>query len=198
MNNKSKLTDSDLLSLYVNGDEKAFEEFLNRYKNRIFTTIYLIVKDRYVAEDLLQEVFIKVINTIRLGKYKDEGKFLHWVLRIAHNLAIDSFRKSRRYPTIVMEDGGNVFNTLDFAESSVEDEYVKQDTHNLLKTFIKELPEMQREVLVMRHYMKMSFQEIAECTGVSINTSLGRMRYALLNLRKKFVQSKNAYDKKLY
>ena len=198
MNNKSKLTDSDLLSLYVNGDEKAFEEFLNRYKNRIFTTIYLIVKDRYVAEDLLQEVFIKVINTIRLGKYKDEGKFLHWVLRIAHNLAIDSFRKSRRYPTIVMEDGGNVFNTLDFAESSVEDEYIKQDTHNLLKTFIKELPEMQREVLVMRHYMKMSFQEIAECTGVSINTSLGRMRYALLNLRKKFVQSKNAYDKKLY
>ena len=196
--NNTGLNDSELLSLYIRGNEEAFEELLNRHKDRVFTTIYLIVKDRYTAEDLMQEVFIKAIRTIKSGRYNEEGKFLPWILRIAHNLSIDHFRKSKRYPTIVMEDGSIVFNSLEFSESSIEDEHIKQDTHNLLKAFIKELPDSQREVLVMRHYMKMSFQEIADATDVSINTALGRMRYALINLRKKFEQTQNAYDKNLY
>ena len=190
--------DSELLSLYIGGNEEAFEKLLNRHKDRVFTTIYLIVKDRYTAEDLMQEVFIKAIRTIKSGRYNEEGKFLPWILRIAHNLSIDHFRKAKRYPTIVMEDGSIVFNSLDFSESTIEDEHIKQDTYNLLKAYIKELPESQREVLVMRHYMKMSFQEIADATDVSINTALGRMRYALINLRKRFEQTQNAYDKNLY
>ncbi|WP_425389769.1 RNA polymerase sigma factor [Ekhidna sp.] len=196
--NKTSLNDSELLSLYIGGNEEAFEELLNRHKDRVFTTIYLIVKDRYTAEDLMQEAFIKAIRTIKSGRYNEEGKFLPWILRIAHNLSIDHFRKSKRYPMIVMEDGSSVFNTLDFSESSIEEEHIKQDTYNLLKAYIKDLPDSQREVLVMRHYMKMSFQEIADATDVSINTALGRMRYALINLRKKFEQTQNAYDKNLY
>ena len=196
--NKTSLNDSELLSLYIGENEDAFEELLNRHKERVFTTIYLIVKDRYTAEDLMQEVFIKAIRTIKSGRYNEEGKFLPWILRIAHNLSIDHFRKAKRYPMIVMEDGSSVFNMLDFSESSVEEEHIKQDTYNLLKAFIKDLPDSQREVLVMRHYMEMSFQEIADATDVSINTALGRMRYALINLRKKFEQTQNAYDKNLY
>jgi RNA polymerase sigma-70 factor (ECF subfamily) len=157
---------------------------VSRHKSRVFTTIYLIVKDKYVAEDLLQDTFIKVVKIVKSGKYNEEGKFLPWVLRIAHNLAIDNFRKKKRYPTIVMEDGSRVFNTLDFAEDSVESLQIKEDTNAVLKQLVKELPESQREVLIMRHYMQMSFQDIAESTEVSINTALGRMRYALINLRK--------------
>ncbi|GAB4240999.1 MAG: sigma-70 family RNA polymerase sigma factor [Ekhidna sp.] len=196
--NKTGLNDSELLSLYIGGNEEAFEELLNRHKDRVFTTIYLIVKDRYTAEDLMQEVFIKAIRTIKSGKYNEEGKFLPWILRIAHNLSIDHFRKSKRYPTIIMEDGSSVFNSLEFSEMTIEDKHIKQDTYNLLKAYIKELPDSQREVLVMRHYMKMSFQEIADATDVSINTALGRMRYALINLRKKFEQTQKAYDKNFY
>ncbi len=197
MNNLS-LSDSELLSAYVKGNEEAFAELVNRHKDRVFTTILLIVKDRYLAEDLMQEVFIKAIKTLKSGKYNEEGKFLPWILRIAHNLAIDQFRKEKRYPMIVMEDGSSVFNTLEFSEESVEDKQIKQDTQNLLKRLIQELPESQKEVLVMRHYMQMSFQEIADVTGVSINTALGRMRYALINLRKKLKQNNIAYDKNFY
>ncbi len=192
------MNDSQLLSLYKNGSEEAFTELVNRHKNRVFTTIYLIVKDTYTAEDLLQDAFVKAINTIKKGRYNEEGKFLPWLLRIAHNLAIDYFRKAKRYPMIVMEDGSNVFNTMDFAEDSIEDIQIKNDTHALLKNLIQELPEAQKEVLVMRHYMQMSFQEIAETTGVSINTALGRMRYALINLRKKMEKTNIAYDKNIY
>jgi RNA polymerase sigma-70 factor (ECF subfamily) len=197
MNNMS-LSDAELLSQYKKGNEEAFAELLNRHQDRVFTTIYVIVKDQYLAEDLMQEVFIKAIRTIKSGKYNEEGKFLPWILRIAHNLAIDQFRKNKRYPTIIMEDGTNIFNTLEFSEGSFEDQQIKQDTHDLLKRYIKELPDAQREVLVMRHYMQMSFQEIAEATDVSINTALGRMRYALINLRKKLKQNSVAYDKNFY
>ncbi len=192
------MSDRKLLSLYKNGNEEAFEELLNKHKNRVFTTIYLIVKDQYIAEDLLQETFIKAINTINSGRYNEEGKFLPWILRIAHNLAIDYFRKEKRYPTIVMEDGSNLFNRLEFSEESSESAQVKKDTYATLKHFIQELPESQKEVLIMRHYMQMSFQDIAEATGVSINTALGRMRYALINLRKKMENTDIAYDKNLY
>lgn len=195
---KYKISDSQLVSLYKNGSEEAFEQLLNRHKSRVFTTIYLIVKDKYVAEDLLQEVFIKTIRTIKEGRYNEEGKFLPWILRIAHNLAIDNFRKDKRYPMIVMEDGSPVFNTMEFAEGSFESVQIKQETHVKLRQLISELPDAQREVLVMRHYMDMSFQEIAESTGVSINTALGRMRYALINLRKKMKQYNIAYDQNFY
>lgn len=194
----TKMTDGQLVTLYKNGNEEAFAELLERHQNRVYTTIFLIVKDRYVAEDLMQEVYIKAIKTIKAGRYNEEGKFLPWILRIAHNISIDQFRKDKRYPTIVMEDGGSVFNSLEFSQAPIETETIKQDTYNLLKQHIKDLPDSQREVLVMRHYMQMSFQEIAEATGVSINTALGRMRYALINLRKKLKTTNNAYDQNFY
>lgn len=194
MMNRVNLGDSQLLDFYKNGNEEAFEELVNRHKDRVYTTIYLIVKDRYRAEDLMQETFIKAINTIKRGKYNEEGKFLPWLLRIAHNLAIDNFRRDKRYPTIVMEDGGNIFNSLEFSQGTYEDEQIKSDTHKLLRKMIEELPDSQREVLVMRHYMDMSFQEIADATDVSINTALGRMRYALINLRKKMDKVGQAYQ----
>lgn len=198
MNNLSGVSDGQLVSQYKNGNDRAFEELVNKHKSRVFTTIYLIVKDKYIAEDLMQDVFIKVVNTIKSGRYNEEGKFLPWVLRIAHNLAIDFFRKDKRYPTIILEDNSNIFNTLDFAKSSFESLQIKNDTHALLKDLIQELPEVQKKVLIMRHYMQMSFQDIAESTNVSINTALGRMRYALINLRKKMQQINITYDKTFY
>ncbi len=194
----SRCSDSQLVSLYQNGNEEAFEMLLQRHKSRVYTAIYLIVKDRYTAEDLLQETFIKAINTIRSGRYNEEGKFLPWISRIAHNLAIDHFRKNKRHPEITLEDGSRVFDSLRFSESSFEDLQVWQDTKDRLRTLIKELPAEQRQVLIMRHYFQHSFQEIAERTGVSINTALGRMRYALINLRKKMKLNPHAYDKNIY
>jgi RNA polymerase sigma-70 factor (ECF subfamily) len=194
--NKSKISDCDLISLYKKGDESAFEELVKRHKNKIYTTILLIVKEQEVAEDLLQETFIKAIRTIKSGRYNEEGKFLPWISRIAHNMAIDFFRRQKRYPTVVLEDGSNVFNNLEFAEDSFEALQIKSETHARLRELIQNLPDAQREVLMMRHYMQMSFQEIAETTGVSINTALGRMRYALINLRKQMDQSSKVYVKK--
>jgi RNA polymerase sigma factor (sigma-70 family) len=194
----NRSSDSNLVSLYQQGNEEAFAVLLHRHKSRIYTAIYLIVKDRYKAEDLLQETFIKAVNTIKGGRYNEEGKFLPWLSRIAHNMAIDSFRRSRRYPEIVLEDGSRVFNSMQFAEDSAEAAQIAQETQTRLRDFIKELPNEQKQVLVMRHYMDMSFQEIADKTGVSINTALGRMRYALINLRKKMSKTQYAYDQNLY
>ncbi|MEJ2006065.1 MAG: sigma-70 family RNA polymerase sigma factor [Cyclobacteriaceae bacterium] len=195
---KIKISDSELIRLYREGNEEAFEQLLNRHKARVYTTVYLIVKDKYIAEDLLQEAFIKAVKTIKSGRYNEEGKFLPWITRIAHNLAIDYFRKDRRYPTVVLEDGSKVFNTLEFAEDSFESAQIRKDTHARLREMIQELPPAQKEVLIMRHYMDMSFQEIAESTNVSINTALGRMRYALINLRKKMNKYNIAYDQNIY
>ena len=195
---KNHVNDSELISLYINGNERAFETLVHRYKSKVYTTIYLIVKDTYVAEDLMQDTFIKAVDVLRSGRYNEEGKFLPWVLRIAHNMAIDNFRRDKRYPTIVLEDGSNVFNTFDFAEDSYEERQIKEETHNHLRDLIKRLPDQQREVLVMRHYEDMSFQEIAEATGVSINTALGRMRYALINLRKMMSKHSPVYDTNFY
>ncbi len=193
-----KMSDRELVSQFKEGNDGAFEVLLGRHKSRLYTAIYLIVKDRYIAEDLLQETFIKAINTIREGRYSEEGKFLPWISRIANNLAIDHFRKNKRYPTIVLEDGSRVFNDMAFSEYSVESKQILRETHSKLRDLIKELPVSQKQVLIMRHYMDMSFQEIAERTGVSINTALGRMRYALINLRKKMKQHNIAYDKNIY
>lgn len=191
------LSDSQLVSLYRNGNEDAFEVLLYRHKSKIYTAIYLIVKDRYTAEDLLQETFVMAINTIRGGRYNEEGKFLPWISRIAHNLAIDHFRKEKRYPEVVLEDGSKLLNSMDFAEESSEEKQMFRETRSRLRDYIRELPEEQKHVLIMRHYFDMSFQEIANRTGVSINTALGRMRYALINLRKKMVKNR-AYDKNIY
>lgn len=192
------LSDSQLVLQYQDGNEGAFEVLLHRHKSRVYTAIYLIVKDRYLAEDLLQEAFIKAINTMKGGRYNEEGKFLPWICRIAHNLAIDHFRRSKRYPEVVLEDGSRVFNSMEFAETSYEDAEVLRETKSRLRDLIKGLPVEQKQVLIMRHYLDMSFQEIAEKTGVSINTALGRMRYALINLRKKMIKNHIAYDKDFY
>lgn len=195
---KIQVSDAALLSAYIQGDDKAFETLVKRSKSKVYTTIYLIVKDRYIAEDLMQEAYIKAIDVMKSGRYNEEGKFLPWILRIAHNMAIDHFRKEKRYPTIVLEDGSKVFNSFEFAEDSVEDMQLKADQIANVRELIKKLPDEQREVLVMRHYEDLSFQEIADQTGVSINTALGRMRYALINLRKMLNKQEIAYDAKLY
>ncbi len=190
--------DGVLITLYRNGNEAAFNLLVDRYQSKVFTTIFLIVKDQDVAEDLLQDVFVKVLHTFNSDKYNEEGKFQPWVMRIAHNMAIDHFRKAKRYPTILLEDGSNLLNSLSFAEDSSEEQRIKDETHAWVRNLIDELPEAQKEVVIMRHYLDMSFQEIAEQTGVSINTALGRMRYALNHIRKKMKQVNSAYDKIIY
>ena len=190
--------DGVLITQYRNGNEAAFDLLVDRYKSKVYTTIFLIVKDQDVAEDLLQDVFVKVVNTLHSDKYNEEGKFQPWVMRIAHNLAIDYFRKAKRKPTILLEDGSNLFNSMRFAEESSEELRIKEETLDLVRKLIDELPEAQKEVVILRHYMDLSFQEIADQTGVSINTALGRMRYALNHIRKKMKQVNSAYDKIIY
>ena len=190
--------DGVLITSYRNGNEAAFNLLVDRYQSKVFTTIFLIVKDQDVAEDLLQDVFVKVLHTLNSDKYNEEGKFQPWVMRIAHNMAIDHFRKAKRYPTILLEDGSNLLNSLSFAEDSSEEQRIKEETLAWVRNLIDELPEAQREVVIMRHYLDMSFQEIAEQTGVSINTALGRMRYALNHIRKKMKLVNSAYDKIIY
>ena len=163
-------------------------QLMMKYQRRIFAYIHTLVPSRSDAEDILQDVFIKTINIIDNNKYNEQGKFLPWILRVAHNLAIDHFRKEKRNPKITLPDGSDIFNSLRFSEDVSDSEVLSKSTKDHLKKIIKSLPDKQREVLIMRHYMEMSFQEIAEATGVSINTALGRMRYALIALRKKIKQ----------
>jgi RNA polymerase sigma-70 factor (ECF subfamily) len=169
---------------FMQGNDTCFDVLLCRYKTKVFTTIYLIVKDRSLAEDLFQEVMIKVVRMIREGKYNEEGKFLPWVVRIARNLAIDYFRKAQRNPMQRETEEFDIFSNLNYAEPSPEDHIISEENVRYIRTLIQALPEKQREVLVMRSYADLSFKEIANLTGVSINTALGRMRYALLNLRR--------------
>lgn len=177
-------TDQELIRLYVAGEEAGLETLIDRYKSKLFTSIYLLVKDESLAEDVFQDTFIKVINTLRSGRYNEEGKFLPWVMRIAHNLVIDHYRKERRTPVVVNSDGFDIFDVLQFADEGVEARMIREQTHRDLRRMIQRLPDDQKEVLIMRHYGDMSFKEIAAVTEVSINTALGRMRYALNNLRK--------------
>jgi RNA polymerase sigma factor (sigma-70 family) len=179
-----KKTDRQLVHLYLAGNEGAIEELVHRYKSKIYTSIYLLVKDSYLAEDLFQDTFIKVIKTLKAGRYNDEGKFLPWAMRIAHNLVIDYYRKEKRTPLIANGDGFDIFDVLPFYDESTEERIIRHQSHKDLRKMIQLLPDDQKEVLIMRHYGEMSFKEIAEVTEVSINTALGRMRYALNNLRK--------------
>ncbi len=177
-------SDQDLVKFYLDGQESVLEELLRRHKSKIYTSIYLLVKDQYLAEDIFQETFIKVINTLRGGRYNEEGKFLPWVMRIAHNLVIDYFRKEKRTPIITSADGTDILNLIQVFEESAEERMLREQSYTDLRATIQLLPDEQKEVLIMRHYAGLSFKDIAELTDVSINTALGRMRYALSNLRK--------------
>ncbi|MEO0527768.1 MAG: sigma-70 family RNA polymerase sigma factor [Bacteroidota bacterium] len=179
-----QINDSLLIKQYINGDERALETLIKRHNQRITSFIYSKVMDRDITEDIFQDTFIKVIRTLKRGSYSEEGKFLPWVMRIAHNLIIDYYRKNRRLPRFEGGDDFNIFSVISDEKLNIEKQLIKNQIDVDLRYLIEELPNDQKEVLTMRMYKDMSFKEISENTGVSINTALGRMRYALINLRK--------------
>lgn len=177
-------SDRDLIRQYLDGQESAFEVLLKRHKDQVYTKIYFMVKDSDLAEDIFQDTFIKVIKTLRSGRYNEEGKFLPWVMRIAHNLTIDHFRRGKKMQAVRSDDEHDVFATISQDDMHVEDQMVHDQIMGDVRKLIDKLPPEQKEVVIMRHYYGMSFKEIAESCDVSINTALGRMRYALINMRK--------------
>ena len=180
----SSTTDAQLVSAYIEGSEKALKQLIDKYQQRIFNFILSKIHDREISEDIFQETFFKVINTLKKGHYNEEGKFLPWVMRIAHNLVIDFFRKNNRIPLFENTDEFDIFQFIGDGAVNAEEALIEEQINEDIQRLILELPEDQREVLMMRIYRDMSFKEIAENTGVSINTALGRMRYAVINLRK--------------
>ena len=181
---KIALSDNELITLYVNGDESALKTLIQRHEKRVFSYILLSVKNRELAEDIFQDTFIKVINTLRSGNYHEEGKFVQWVMRIANNLKIDYFRKMQRMPAFESNGEFDIFDVIYGTDPSIEQKMITEQLYAEVAEMVKYLPEEQREVLEMRIYQDISFKDIAEMTNVSINTALGRMRYALINLRK--------------
>jgi len=181
---KLKYSDSALVSQFINGNENSLGVLIDRYKNRIYSFIYSKVLDKDATEDIFQDTFIKVINTLKRGAYREEGKFLPWTMRIAHNLVIDYFRKNNKINTFNNTDEFDIFSVLKDESLNAENQIVREQVFDDVRKLIQELPDDQKEVLVMRMYRDMSFKEIAEITDVSINTALGRMRYALINMRK--------------
>lgn len=180
-----QLSDQDLVQRYLAGDNASIEILINRHKNKVYTYIILTVKNQHLAEDIFQDTFIKVIKSLHDGKYRDDGKFLSWVIRIAHNLIIDHFRKEKQINTFTSEDyETDIFNSKKLSEGNIEEFIIREQIINDVRSLINELPEDQKQVILLRHYGGLSFKEIAEQTEVSINTALGRMRYALINLRK--------------
>lgn len=188
----SNLTDQQLVHLYVNGDAEALSAIVTRYKDKIYTSIYLLVKDKYLAEDIFQDVFIRVIDTLKSGRYVDEGKFLPWAMRIAHNLCVDHFRKVKRTPNIKNSEDRDIFESLNFSEAGADQRMMNGQSHDKVRKMIDLLPEDQREVIILRHYADLSFKEISQLTNCSINTALGRMRYGLINLRKMMTEKQIA------
>lgn len=180
----SVLNDQELIARYVDGDEQAFETILHRYKAKIYTSIYLFVKDQALAEDIFQEVFIKIIDTLRRGKYNHEGKFVQWAMRIAYNMCVDYHRRHKRRAHINPTEEFDIFEVLRHSDDGADTVIMRSETHDRIRTLVDSLPPEQREVVILRHYADMSFKEIASLTRVSINTALGRMRYALINIRK--------------
>jgi RNA polymerase sigma-70 factor, ECF subfamily len=185
-----KSSDQELIRSYLEGNDLAFEILLSRYKDRIFSYLISLVKNKKIAEDIFQDAFFKIINTLQKGKYNEEGKFLPWAMRIAHNLAIDHFRKIKKMPMVSQnpskneDDDFDIFSVLNMQESSIEDSIIEEQIHKDVRNIIDYLPKEQREIIIMRHFKEMSFKDIAESKSISINTALGRMRYALINLRK--------------
>jgi len=178
------ISDAVLVSRFIEGNERSLEIIINRYQSRIYSFIYSKVLDKDITEDIFQDTFIKVINTLKKGRYNDEGKFLAWVMRIAHNLVIDHFRKTKKMSKFNNTDDFDIFSVLKDSELNAENQLVKEQIYDNIRSIIEELPDDQKEVLLMRMYKDMSFKEIALSTDVSINTALGRMRYALINMRK--------------
>ena len=189
MNTLSQATDNQLVHAFQQGNDRALEILVNRHKDKIFTSINMLVKDRYLAEDLFQEVFIKIIDTLRKNNYNEEGKFLPWAIRIAHNLCVDHFRKVKRTPTITTGDDRDIFEVLNVSADSADKAIIKSQSHEKVRQLLEELPAEQREVIVLRHYADMSFKEIASLTNCSINTALGRMRYGLMSMRKMMTEN---------
>ena len=184
------LSDNELIVSFASGDSKSLEVLIDRYQKKIFGYIYMIVNNRDIAEDIYQDTFVKVIHTIRSGQYNEEGKFIQWVMRIAHNLSIDYFRKENKMPTYSPNDEFDIFNLIGGIEPSKEELMITKQIHEDVRGVIEHLPAEQKEVVYMRYYQNMSFKDIAEKCDISINTALGRMRYALINIRK-IVDKKN-------
>jgi len=182
---KSIEKDQDLVQAYIKGDQSAIDVLINRHRSKVYTYILLTIKNQPLAEDLFQETFIKVIQSLRAGKYRDNGRFLSWVIRIAHNLIIDHFRKEKQMNSVSNDDTDvDLFNSRKFSDDNIEELIVSNQIRTEIRSLINQLPDDQREVVLLRHYGELSFKEIAEQINVSINTALGRMRYALINLRK--------------
>jgi RNA polymerase sigma-70 factor (ECF subfamily) len=184
MNKVLDLTDNELIQSFQEGNTRAFDALLDRHQERIYNTILFMVKDSYLAEDLIQEIFIKIIDNLKQRKYNEEGKFLPWALRISHNFCVDHFRKVKRTPTIKTSDDQDLFEVINHSDHSADYKMTRKQTHQSIQQLVDLLPEEQREIIVLRHYANLSFKEIATMTNCSINTALGRMRYGLINLRK--------------
>ena len=184
MKTNSQVTDNQLVAAFQQGNNNALEVLITRHKDKIFTSILILTKDKYMAEDLFQDVFIKIIDTLRSKKYNEEGKFLPWALRVTHNLVVDHFRKVNRKPTIITSDKQDIFEMINVVEEGVDRTMIRTQSQERMRKVVDMLPEEQREVIVLRHFADLSFKEIAEITNCSINTALGRMRYGLMNLRK--------------
>jgi RNA polymerase sigma-70 factor (ECF subfamily) len=188
MKTMNTLQDQQLVKMFLDGNSEALSILIERYKDKIFTSIFLLVKDKYLAEDIFQDTFIKVIDTLNGGRYKDEGKFLPWVMRIGHNLCVDHFRKVKRTPAIKTSDNHDIFEVLNFSEPGIDVKLMQGQSNDRVSKMLDMLPEDQKEVIVMRHFAELSFKEIATLTDCSINTALGRMRYGLINLRKMMIE----------
>lgn len=185
MIDRKNLSDNELVQSYLNGDYASLELLISRYKDKVFTYILITVKNHHLAEDIFQDTFIKVVRSLNMGKYTDNGKFVSWVMRIAHNLVIDHYRREKNMNTYSNDSSEiDLFNSPKFSEENVEDLMINEQILAEVRELVEELPDDQKQVVVMRHYLGLSFKEIADQTGVSINTALGRMRYALINLRK--------------
>ena len=185
-------TDHELIQNFQDGSLNALEILVLLHKDKMYTSILFLVKDKYLAEDIFQDVLIKIIDTIRGGRYTEEGKFLPWAMRIAHNLCVDHFRKVKRTPAIKTSDDRDIFEVINFTEDGADVKMMKRQSHDRVRQMLDLLPDDQREVIILRHYADLSFKEIASLTNCSINTALGRMRYGLINLRKMMVQKKIA------
>jgi len=185
------VNDQELVQAYIKGDQSAIESLINRHRSKVYTYILLTIKNQQLAEDLFQETFIKVIQSLRGGKYRDNGRFLSWVIRIAHNLIIDHFRKEKQMNSVSNDDTEvDLFNSKKLSDENIEELIINSQIKTEIRILINELPDDQREVVLLRHYGGLSFKEIADQTDVSINTALGRMRYALINLRKLIEEKK--------
>lgn len=185
MNSLTTISDNELLVLYKQGNVAAFETLVLRHKDRVYSSIYFLVKDEWLAEDIFQETFLKAINCVKENRYNEEGKFLQWILRMAHNLCVDHYRAIKRKPPVLLQDGRDIFEVFLFCPSiNAEEKMIKRQTTHRLHALMDKLPKEQREILILRHFADLSFKEIADMMGCSINTALGRMRYALLNMRK--------------